>query len=265
MKTRIISALVMLIVALPILILGGLPFKILLMILGGISLYELINIREKEKPFPLTLKIISFILLEILIYFGYNKTINYSLNYQYIVLIFCILLIPIVLINNNEKYNINDALYLVGNTIFISVIFSIFIMIREFDLNYFIYLLLITIFTDTFALVSGRFIGKNKLCEKISPNKTIEGAIGGSIFGTIIATTFYIMIINSNANIVVIALITLLFSIIGQIGDLFFSSIKRYYKVKDFSNLIPGHGGILDRFDSLIFVVMLYMLFIKFL
>ena len=77
------------------------------------------------------------------------------------------------------------------------------------------------------------------------------------------AITFYLTVINPSANLIYVTLITLLLSIVGQIGDLFFSSIKRNYKVKDFSNLIPGHGGILDRLDSFIFVVITYMLFIN--
>ena len=76
-------------------------------------------------------------------------------------------------------------------------------------------------------------------------------------------TGFYLTVINPSANLIYVTLITLLLSIVGQIGDLFFSSIKRNYKVKDFSNLIPGHGGILDRLDSFIFVVITYMLFIN--
>ena len=151
-------------------------------------------------------------------------------------------------------FDINDALFILGGTIFLGVVFNLFCIIRNTELTYFIYLLLITIFTDTFALVSGMLIGQHKLCEKISPNKTIEGFAFGSLLGTIIASTFYLTVINPSANLIYVTLITLLLSIVGQIGDLFFSSIKRNYKVKDFSNLIPGHGGILDRFDSVIFV-----------
>ena len=77
--------------------------------------------------------------------------------------------------------------------------------------------------------------------------------------GTFVASAFYMTVINPNYSLVVIVLITALLSIIGQIGDLVFSAIKRYYDKKDFSDLIPGHGGILDRFDSLVFVTLAFI------
>ena len=263
LKTRIISAIIMIIIALPILLIGGIPFKFFAVILGLFALYELLKVKETEKEFPAFLKFISFIILAFIIYFGSNNDISYHLEYMYIIFPFFFVFLPIIFINNNSKYNINDALFLIGSIIFLGIVFNIFIIVRETNLNNFIYLLLITIFTDTFALISGKLIGRHKLCEKISPNKTVEGTICGSIFGTIIATMYYYIIINSSINILFIITVTLILSIIGQLGDLFFSSIKRNYNVKDFSNLIPGHGGILDRLDSLIFVIMLYMLFIN--
>ena len=117
--------------------------------------------------------------------------------------------------------------------------------------------------TDAFAYFTGFFIGCNKLCEKISPKKTWEGAIGGTVVGTLVATFFYLFLINSEVNVFLVIGITFLLTVVGQIGDLFFSSIKRHYKIKDFSNLIPGHGGILDRFDSIIFVVLTFLLFMN--
>ena len=123
-----------------------------------------------------------------------------------------------------------------------------------------LYLLTITILTDTFAYLGGKFFGKNKLLERISPNKTIEGSLTGLIVSTSIASVFYLYIINPGINVGIVILITFLLSIIAQVGDLVFSAIKREFDIKDYSNIIPGHGGMLDRFDSIAFVSLLYII-----
>ena len=98
------------------------------------------------------------------------------------------------------------------------------------------------------------------MCKEISPNKTVEGSIIGSLVGTIIATLFYYYFIG-DMHLGILMPFTFILTIFGQVGDLFFSSIKRYYNIKDFSNIIPGHGGILDRLDSLLFVVLGFLLY----
>ena len=115
-----------------------------------------------------------------------------------------------------------------------------------------LYVFLISFMTDTYAYIGGMLIGKNKLTS-ISPKKTIEGSIIGTVMATFLGTCFYNILIN-DIGLIEIALVSLVLSVISQFGDLFFSSIKRYYDKKDYSNLIPGHGGILDRLDSVIFV-----------
>lgn len=132
-------------------------------------------------------------------------------------------------------------------------------IIRNSSLSYFVYLILITILTDTYALFGGKLIGKHHMIKEISPSKTWEGALVGTAFATFASSVFYHTIINPDLNICYIILLSLLLSIISQFGDLLFSSIKRYFGKKDFSNLIPGHGGILDRLDSIIFVSLGFM------
>ena len=111
--------------------------------------------------------------------------------------------------------------------------------------------------TDIFAYTVGRRIGKHKFSE-ISPNKSVEGCIAG-VIGALILALLYTVVCNNiwnlNINYIYIGFIAMLFSAISQIGDLAASSVKRYCEIKDYSNLIPGHGGMLDRIDSVIFVL----------
>ena len=110
--------------------------------------------------------------------------------------------------------------------------------------------------TDIFAYVFGKLIGKHKF-SKFSPNKTIEGCIGGTI-GAVALILIYTIVLNNvcgmNINYLLIGAIGLILSILSQMGDFAASSIKRFTGIKDYSNLIPGHGGMLDRIDSIIFI-----------
>ena len=124
---------------------------------------------------------------------------------------------------------------------------------------------------DTTAYYGGRYLGKNKLCPKVSPKKTVEGSITG-LLGSILSCTIFGILINRyaagmnliNINIYNYAFIGLLCGIFSQLGDLTASSIKRYVGVKDYSQLIPGHGGILDRFDSILFSAAIVYYYVSF-
>lgn len=110
--------------------------------------------------------------------------------------------------------------------------------------------------SDTVAYLVGKNFGKHKF-SKISPNKSIEGCVAGTLGATICMVIYAIIcnnVWNMNINYVTIAIIGIILSLVGQIGDFAASSIKRYSGIKDFSNLIPGHGGMLDRIDSVIFI-----------
>lgn len=264
MKTRIISAIVMCAIVIPIIFIGGLPFKVLGVVLAIASMYEIIKAREGNSKIPFSIRIVSYILIASFVFLGTDVySVRYEFIYKILIAVFLLYFIPVVFINNTKIYSITDALYVLGATIFLGVSFNSFILISNTGTEYVIYLLLITVITDTFAYFTGYFIGEHKLCEKISPKKTIEGAIGGSLLGTIIPSLFYLYIINPDKNILLVVGITFVLSVVGQIGDLFFSSVKRHYGIKDFSNLIPGHGGILDRMDSIIFVVITFVLFMN--
>lgn len=263
MKIRIISAILMICILVPILLIGGIPFGVLMLLMGFLGLRELIHLKNKESKIPFVIEILAYLLCSYLILNHFTEEqLLLNLDYRIIALVVFVCLIPILIINNNKKYSYLDGFYLIGSIFLIGFSFNLILLLRNYSLNIVIYLLLITIFSDTFAYVTGKLIGKNKLCPKISPNKTIEGSIGGVVMGSFIAIMFYITVINPDISLVKIIFMTGVLSIISQIGDLVFSQIKRYFKVKDFSDLIPGHGGILDRFDSIIFVVLAYVFFI---
>jgi len=264
MKKRIISAVVLLAIFIPLLLWGGLSFAILMSILAVLALYELLKLRSKTRKLPAAIELFSYLLVMFFTMNNYSSSSSfYMLDYKLMAFLILINLSPLVFIDNKEKYNLTDALFLIGSTLFIGLTFNLIVLIRAYNINYVIYLFLITIFTDTFALITGKYIGRRKVAPKISPNKTIEGCVGGAIMGTFVPTMFYLAVINSSLSIWIVMFLTLLLSLLGQLGDLVFSFIKREFGKKDFSNIIPGHGGILDRLDSIIFVTLGFLIFMS--
>lgn len=179
----------------------------------------------------------------------------------------CILILFSQVIFSNMKTNIKDIAITFFGICYIPL-FLMFVPILMGMENGKIlvwYILFTAWGTDIFAFFVGRAIGKHKFSQ-ISPNKTIEGCIGGTL-GGIVLSLLYTLIINSiwdlQISYLAIGIIATILSIIGQIGDLSASAIKRYVGIKDFSNLIPGHGGMLDRIDSIIFIAPFAYLLIR--
>jgi len=263
MKQRLISALIALIILIPLIILGGNTFNVGVYVIALLGLKEFMNIKETKKHIPLFVKVMSVVFYTIIILssFGGNL-LTLSMDYRLISGLFLAFLLPTVLYHDRDKYSINDAFYLMGGIFFLAVSMILLINVRAHSLAMLIYLILITTMTDTFAYLTGMLIGKHKLLESISPKKTWEGTIGGTVFGTFISTVFYVTVINPEINLVIIILVSAFLCLVASLGDLVFSAIKRYYGKKDFSNIMPGHGGILDRLDSIIFVLLGFMFFI---
>lgn len=132
---------------------------------------------------------------------------------------------------------------------------------------YFWSVFIISMTTDTFAYFCGKLFGKRKLIERLSPNKTIEGSVGGIVFAIIGEFIFYGLFFKNNIILEKNEIFTIVFSLIGsiisQFGDLFASSLKRMTNIKDYGHIIPGHGGIMDRADSIIFTtIYVYSVFL---
>lgn len=254
MKKRVVSAFLMILIFALCIIISSKIFAILMLICGNLCLKELIDIKYKNKDIDFV-KFVCYLSISILILNGVFFKFNTLFT-----LIFPILSIitPIIFYNDNKKYNMEDSLYLIGITFFLGIAFNIIVYLREIDIALCLYIFLVACLTDTYAYISGSLIGKHKLTE-ISPKKTIEGSILGSFMGTILASIYYLTVIDAN-NIFKVLLMTFILTVLSEFGDLVFSSIKRHFKIKDYSNIIPGHGGMLDRFDSIIYVALSYVL-----
>lgn len=248
MKKRLLGAFIVLSILVISLLLGKYIFSLVFSIVSLLGLKELIDIKYKERKIK-PIKIISYLLLS---FFMLNN-ILLDLDNKIVICIGLILLIsPIVFYNDKDKYNINDSMYLFGIIFLIGYAILNIINMRDISLAKCIYIFVIAFTTDTFAYISGMLIGKHHFTD-ISPKKTIEGCLIGGIMGTFIGTMYYIALVG-DLSVIKVIIMSLILVILSQLGDLIFSSIKRYFKKKDYSNLIPGHGGILDRFDSVIFV-----------
>ncbi len=264
MKIRIISSIFMLLIFIPLLLLGDLAFAILMALIAVLALYEILKAHHKVRKIPYYIELYSYILVFLFTINNYNSAISfYMLDYRLLSFLIVSLMLPLVFVNDKDKYDLNDAMFLIGSTLFIGLTLNLLVLFRGYNLNYVIYLFLITTMTDIYAYLTGSMIGKHKLAPKISPKKTVEGLIGGMLMATITAGLFYYNVIGGPIGFTTLLIMTAILSIIGQLGDLVFSFIKREFGLKDFSNIIPGHGGILDRLDSIIFVTLGFLIFLS--
>ena len=248
MKQRTIGAIILLLILIFCLVANSNIFGIAMLIVAVLGFNELFNIKYRDKKLIIVklLGIISLILITL------NNTF-YQVNMSIVILLpLLILSIPIVYYNNNEIYNIDDCLYVLGIVYFLGLSFGNIIFLRETNIIRCIFIFIIAFSTDTYAYIGGSLIGKHQLIS-MSPKKTVEGSILGTFMGVLIGSVYYYNLIG-NITVPKVIFLCLVLSVLSEIGDLVFSSIKRYFDKKDYSNLIPGHGGILDRFDSVIYV-----------
>ena len=269
MKQRVVSAIVAIIIVVPLLVLGGIPFAIGIGALAALAFLETLNLKDSHTAYPTLMKVLGFICLELIVFNKYTGGFVYTgINYLPVALSALTLLIPSVFFKK-EIYSTKDAFHLFATVVFLGIFFNALIVMCNTGIPVentvikgqwlLLYLFLIAAATDTFAMIIGCLIGKHKLIPSVSPKKSVEGSVAGSLMGTVIATLYYVNIIG-NIKIIPLVIMTLLLTIFGQIGDLFFSKIKRENNIKDFSNIMPGHGGILDRIDSFSFIVFGYII-----
>ncbi|WP_066068638.1 phosphatidate cytidylyltransferase [Neobacillus soli] len=250
MKQRILTAVVAAALFLPIVYYGGIPLVLLTYFLATIGLYELLKM--KNLSLFSVHGMLSVLFLWVLIFpEKYNDvlgTFNYSKTELCIA--FILLLLAYTVITKNQ-FTFEDISFTILSAIYVGIGFYYFYETRvEGGLVYILYSLFMIWATDSGAYFIGKAFGKRKLWPEISPNKTIEGSLGGVVCAVIVAILF-VFLTDINRSIIAI---TVVLSVFGQIGDLVESAFKRHFNVKDSGKILPGHGGILDRFDSLLFV-----------
>ena len=220
---------------------GGTFMSFFIFLLSIIGIREFYNALTNVKVYPIKP-------------IGYLSCIGFLLNslgYKWATIMFIsfITLIGLLVVLITKK----DTTLADIATTFFGIFYIPFLMQHIIYLDDTIYVWLIFIIawgTDTFAYISGSLFGKNKLCPKLSPNKTIEGSIGG-IFGALMLTLIFAKYFKL-LPLWAFALLSFLGAIVAQMGDLMASKIKRMTGIKDYGFIMPGHGGILDRFDSII-------------
>jgi len=253
MKQRIITAVVAAALFLPIVYFGGIPFVILVYLLATVGLYELFSM-HKQSLFSIPGLLAALLLWVILIPGGHDSlTDALPFTKSELGIVFVLLLLAYTVITKNH-YTFEDAAFSAFAAAYIGIGFYFFIETRlTGGLVYIFYSLFLIWATDSGAYFIGKSIGKKKLWPEISPNKTVEGSIGGIVCAMVVGALFAIFS-EIPTNFFSLLAITVVLSIFGQIGDLVESAFKRHFNVKDSGNILPGHGGILDRFDSLLFV-----------
>ena len=249
MLTRIITAAVALAVFVPILYFSSTAaFPIALAILCAVAVYEMFACTGLKKCYPLFgLSILAGAALPLLA--------RYKPEYMTSVLIFVVVFTLFEGVFGSKKHTVDSVGFVTFETLVTVMGFSLMVIVRDRQPIQYLLIFIAAWGTDTFAYFVGRFLGKRKLCPDISPKKTVAGAIGG-IVGCMVGFVIFALVCNSFFNCdfsyIVLPLVAIPLSVAGQVGDLAASLVKRRFGIKDYGKLFPGHGGVLDRFDSIL-------------
>lgn len=236
-----------------------------------LALMSVIAVQEVEKAVnlknvPIMAASLAFsALIPILVHFNYKVPVA-AVGGIYVVLILILMLVQF------EKTKFEEAITAIFASVCIPYSFSLFLVFRDINEHFSSYTKIDGIFfiifacfsawlTDVFAYFVGSKLGKHKLCPKISPKKSVEGAIGG-VVGAVILNVILLLVFKkfffteeTGLTYASVVIMSICLSVISMFGDLAASTIKRNFGIKDFGKLLPGHGGIMDRCDSLLFVL----------
>lgn len=260
MRQRLFTTIIYLSIFIPLLMLGGVIFDLFAVFLALVIFSELMVMKG------IPIKSFGAII-------GYISTVAYILADRLIyvlpwfsqanVLIVTLMVLLIYMLFSKLDIEIDEITVLMFGLFYIGNAFSTLVYLRDLDFFSIFYLMIIIWVTDSGAFLVGRRLGKKPLAPSISPNKTVEGAVGGVIL-SVIASVLFRAIFPVPQSIYPNVLIVVIMSIAAQMGDLVESAMKRYYNIKDSGDILPGHGGLFDRFDSLIFLMNLIKLLMDF-
>ncbi|MEN6328290.1 MAG: phosphatidate cytidylyltransferase [Syntrophomonas sp.] len=247
LRTRVITTVIGLPVLLGVLFKGGIFWDTFFVLLGMIGLWEFYSMMRQKGFIPIVLT--GYLLLYLLAFYDRLG----GLGMVFLFLIFAIVVVGSVI--KYPKINITDIALSLTGAFYLGGLLYYPIKIATLREPFLVILLvfLLTWTSDTGGYIGGRLLGKHKLAPRLSPGKTWEGAVGAIIFPIIAAGCFSVMAMK-NVSPAYVLILGLLVGVTAQFGDLFMSSIKRYFEVKDSGWIIPGHGGVLDRFDSFLMV-----------
>lgn len=254
LKTRIISSIIAMGLIVLMLYLKGIVF------IGGLCAVALIAVHELNSAFtnkghrPNLLLSMAMVLIIIAItVFGSRLVVESKFNFSMLILglstLCFFILLFLFLLNHRDPIDIMISFFA---AIYVGIPIAMILIMMNVPIN--LLILIIPIANDSFAYFTGMAIGKHKMAPKISPKKTWEGAIG-AVVGTIIALFVAKWMLYPEITLLGGLIIAIIGSVMAQMGDLTASVLKRYCNVKDFGTIMPGHGGIIDRLDSIIFVV----------
>lgn len=256
MKQRVITAVIALILFIPIVIAGGIWIDLLTCLFAAVGISE-IFIMKKQIIVSWDFVLALLATLTITVPNTFFKFLPDFLNRYDIFYIFIMLMLVRTVLSKNKETFDDAGVYTLA-ALYIGTGFHYMAAIRNvndgYGLQILCYVFVVVWSTDIGAYMIGRKIGKHKLWPVISPNKTWEGSIG-AVICALIFTAVYVYLVPTGRNNALMIGLALILSIIGQMGDLVESAYKRFYGVKDSGKILPGHGGILDRFDSMLFVL----------
>ena len=255
-KERTISAVILVIAAFASILPGGIILAVVLYgisMVGFLELTRACGVRKDQKPN--TLEIVG--LAAITCYYLVTYFVQ-DASYAVMVILLAMIAMMSVYVFGFPKYHANQVMDAYFSLIYAPVMLSFVLLTRQLDDGiYLVWMIFISSWiSDTFAYLAGVMLGRHKLAPVLSPKKSVEGSVGGIVGAALFGALFGAYLDSSLGQeqyVMILAVVGGVGSVISQVGDLAASAVKRNHEIKDYGNLIPGHGGIMDRFDSVIF------------